>query len=51
VSGSVFSNLQSPKKSIAMNFFNLKHLPVLPALMAALIIFVLLLNIYTLLAY
>lgn len=31
-----------------MNFFNLKHLPVFPALLALLIIFVLLLNIYLL---
>ena len=31
-----------------MNFFNLKHLPVFPALLAVLIIFVLLLNIYLL---
>ena len=34
-----------------MNFLNLKHLPVFPAIMALLVIFVLVLNIYTLIAY
>ncbi len=51
ISGTSLTTLRLTKKSTAMNFLNLKHLPVFPALLALLIMFVLVLNLYILLTY